>query len=224
MRRAPTPRAQNILLHVLLRERDGGFTFATANTSAANGLAAYHPTGSHPETGAPLKAMVLSQMGVDASKLEDSSFWALLFRPLTNPAEGHCVEDLYSTLLPYLTGAPLATLSAVATYPVFEKPPLSGDVTKARCVLAAMRFAFSRFGLSEAAASRLCLRVRWALVVMALDDLRRPGPSVTPADAALLVLASRSLCNHAAEQASCRLPNPWAQRNACPNSIRVSVL
>ena len=61
-----------------------------------------------------MQSHALCQSNISAAKLQDSSFWTLLFRPLVYPSNQHRVEDLYATLLPYLNGRPLTDSAAVA--------------------------------------------------------------------------------------------------------------
>jgi len=103
-----------------------------------------------------------------------SSFWALLFRPLIFPSDTNRIEDLYSTLLPYLNGRPLtdaATVSSDSHH--WELPLLTHDTSRGQCTLAAVRFALTRAGLTPLAANRACLRLRCALVRMAAADLQQ---------------------------------------------------
>ena len=93
------------LVHVLEEASNHHFTFSTCNTKGGEGLE-YHARAQC----APPKlrrSLTLCCDDVPVWRLQDSSFWYMLFRPLVYPSDANGPAYLYEQLLPYLNSRPL---------------------------------------------------------------------------------------------------------------------
>ena len=94
------------LVHVLEKASNHHFTFSTCNTKGGEGLE-YHAARAQCAPPKLRRSLTLCCDDVPVWRLQDSSFWYMLFRPLVYPSDANGPAYLYEQLLPYLNSRPL---------------------------------------------------------------------------------------------------------------------
>ena len=164
---------EHLVLYVITHEMDHSFSVAVVNTSGES--LQYHATRGHDLTSDIEHNPTLHFQGIPAHRLTDGSFWFMLLRMVSHPGKRNTPETLYGILLPYLNQQPYLSNTSLSDsdWAVLEHHSEDGALLRGvgQTVLAAVRFALQRGGLSKINATKMVAMLRVNLVGMARHDL-----------------------------------------------------
>lgn len=158
------------LIHVLERKDQEVYSFYVCNTG--EGLE-YHPTIGSGDPPAVQYKCVLAFHDVARRRIEDSSFWWLLFKTQIWGTPEQSAATVYTTLLPYLNNRTLTgdlDIERKDPQPVTEYKARSNSPW--RCALEALHCMCRRAGLTFSQSKFVSVLVRWSALRMVQDDLR----------------------------------------------------
>ncbi len=187
------PDYHHLCLYIVRNCGNDRFSFTVCNTGR-DGLQ-YHPSTFDAETGQQLKQLALTVWNIPARRLNDSTFWTLLFRMQVYPSKGNNAEFLYTKLLPALNAQPLRSNQDQGPAEFVEIPdPISASTFHplARLAMTTM----PQTGMRTSKYSSLLLMN--AAVDLAYAEIENAPPaSMDPEDTRILKLTGRNLANYA---------------------------
>jgi hypothetical protein len=195
------PDYTHLLLYIVRNCGDGKYSFTVCNTGS-DGLQ-YHPSTFDPETGRQLKQLALTVWNIPVSRIQDSTFWTLLFRMQVYPSKKNSAEFLYTKLLPALNSQPLRSNLDQGPADYLEIP----DIISASSFHPLAKLAITSTpepGMRTSTYSALLLMNAAADLAYAEIE-QAPQSSMDPEDTRILKLTGRNLANFAASMESTKV-------------------
>ena len=182
-----------LCLYIVRNCGNNRWSFTVCNTGR-DGLQ-YHPATFDPETGRELKQLSMTIWDIPASRLMDSSFWAILFRMQVYPSRKNNAAFLYTKLLPALNSRPLLSNLDQGPSEYLEVP----DPISAQSYHPLARLALTTTPATGMRGSKYAtLLLKNAAVQLAFDEIEDlPASSMDPEDSRILKLTGRNLANYA---------------------------
>lgn len=164
---------EHLVLYIITHEEDQSFSVAVVNTSGES--LQYHATRGDDLTSDVESNAVLRFQGVPGHRLQDGAFWFMLLRMISHPGKRNTPETLYGILMPYLNQQPFLSNTSLSDSDWTVLEHSADDIALLRgvgqTVLAAVRFALQRSGMSKIRATTSIAMLRANLVGMAQHDL-----------------------------------------------------
>jgi hypothetical protein len=164
---------EHLVLYVVVHEKDGTYSFAVVNTNGES--LKYHATKPDALSTDVARNTALHFKGIPGDRLFDGSFWFMLLRMVSHPGKRNSPETLYGILLPYLNQQPFLsnTSAEESDWSVLEHTTEDNALLKGvgQTVLATVRFALQRTGLSKPKTTVVMAMLQAGLLAMAHNDL-----------------------------------------------------
>jgi hypothetical protein len=180
-------------------------TFAVVNTGDAEALA-FHPVRIGKDAPTTEYKQVVAIDDAQPQRLNDGSFWFMLYRMLVYPHAVHGPDVLFKKLAPYLNDMPFKKTFAAQTAedartPDFAALPVGGDNTDVFAVMEALTFMLLRMGISKARSYYFVhVLLRAQVVEQTLKQLESTK-KLTASERLQIGGAARQLAVHTAAQA-----------------------
>jgi len=183
-------------VYVLYRSQDN-FSFSISNTG--DGLE-YHPSSVQHFPVIKRKLSFCIE-GIPPERLQDGSFWYLLFKIQLFPSEFHTAAVVYDSLLPYLNSTPLWGNEFAKDEDSFRPLPMSEDQSGFSTVAEACVIATRLRGFPRGLEVFVGIMRKWGLCKIIQAELDSTSAQLSPADNILIKIACKDLARTAAEEA-----------------------
>ena len=186
------PEYTHLCLYIV-RNCGSSFSFTVCNTGR-DGLQ-YHPATFDPETGRELKQLAMTIWSIPASRMQDSTFWTLLFRMQVYPSKKNDAEFLYTRLLPALNAQPLRSNLDQGPADYLDVPDAISASTFHPLAKLAMTTTPEAGKRPSKYSSLLLMNAAADLAYAEIENA--PASSMDPEDTRILKLTGRNLANFA---------------------------
>ena len=186
------PEYTHVCLYIV-RNCGSSFSFTVCNTGR-DGLQ-YHPATFDPETGREMKQLAMTIWSIPASRMQDSTFWTLLFRMQVYPSKKNDAEFLYTKLLPALNSQPLRSNLDQGPADYLDVPDAISASTFHPLAKLAMTTTPEAGKRTSKYASLLLMNAAADLAYAEIENA--PASSMDPEDTRILKLTGRNLANFA---------------------------
>ena len=183
---------------------DSNYSIAVVNTSQSNGVA-YHASAVDSEDGSILRNLAFELNNIPNEKIQNSTFWFMVFKAAVTPNPKHNMEFFYDRTLTYLTSMPILSALQIGTalqigINDFRPVPQGEDFSGINCVMECLRYIGRNAGLSPSEADHLPMTLGNICLQFIGNDLQVVS-KLNPIEVDIIRIATRCAASTIASRA-----------------------